>query len=166
MAQQFKWHASRQCLAYVMLIVTGGNAFTSIRPTNLDVGLTTTLLRSSSTEIVSPMELEREIVRLGRKGNIEDALGIYQEIQQPSIRLLNSAIDACARARPTRLEHAFELLNEGLAEKNLRPNVFTFGSLMSACSRSRNPECALRLLRSMEVSRPIRMKHGMSQRGS
>jgi len=97
-------------------------------------------------------ELEREIVRLGRRGNTDEALNLYHSISRPSLRVLNGAIDACSRARPTRLEQAFDLLKEGTNLKKLKPNVFTFGSLMSACARARKADRAIKLLRSMEKS--------------
>jgi pentatricopeptide repeat protein len=97
-------------------------------------------------------EIEQNIVRLGRSGRTDDALALYSEIGKPTIRLLNGAIDACSRARGTRLDKAFELLEHGVRKKNLQPNVFTFGALMSACSRARDANKALELLRSMQVS--------------
>jgi pentatricopeptide repeat protein len=97
-------------------------------------------------------EIEQNIVRLGRSGRTDDALALYSETGKPTIRLLNGAIDACSRARATRLDKAFEILKDGVRTKNLQPNVFTFGALMSACSRARDAKQALELLRSMQVS--------------
>jgi pentatricopeptide repeat protein len=96
-------------------------------------------------------DLDKEIVRLGRSGKTSDALELYSSIDRPSIRNLNSAIDACSRARPTRLEKAKEIFQAGVQEKNLQPNVFTFGALMNACLRARNGGQAMTLLRSMQV---------------
>merc|ERR1712176_915825 len=96
------------------------------------------------------IEIDREIVRLGRRGSTDEALDLYYSISRPSLRVLNSAIDACSRARPTRIEKAFELFAEGIHTKNLKPNVFTFGSLMSTCARARKADRAINLLRSME----------------
>ena len=106
-----------------------------------------------SSEIRSALDLEREVVILGKSGLTDEALEIYNSVPRPSIRLLNGAIDACSRARPPRLEQAFDLLTDAVREKNLCPNVFTFGSLVSACSRARNADLAIKVLRSMEVSR-------------
>ena len=104
-------------------------------------------------EVRSPPDLEREVVNLGKSGQTDEALELYNSVLRPSIRLLNGAIDACSRARPPRLEQAFDLLTDAVREKNLRPNVFTFGSLVSACSRARKADLAIKVLRSMEVSR-------------
>jgi pentatricopeptide repeat protein len=79
---------------------------------------------------------------------------------------MNSAIDACARARPTRLKEAFDILEHQTtknADSNkdsssnsnnnngIRPNVFTFGALMSACARARKGDRARNLLKTMQV---------------
>eukprot|EP00978_Attheya_sp_CCMP212_P023673 scaffold72985_cov52-Attheya_sp.AAC.4 len=90
---------------------------------------------------------------------------------------MNVAIDACARARPTRLKQAFALFHHGLgispvptaaaaaaaaslpvpkkSQPTLSPNVFTFGALMSACARGRDPDRAMTLLRSMKEEHGI-----------
>eukprot|EP00546_Thalassionema_frauenfeldii_P019783 CAMPEP_0178903362 /NCGR_PEP_ID=MMETSP0786-20121207/5115_1 /TAXON_ID=186022 /ORGANISM="Thalassionema frauenfeldii, Strain CCMP 1798" /LENGTH=660 /DNA_ID=CAMNT_0020574725 /DNA_START=191 /DNA_END=2173 /DNA_ORIENTATION=+ len=94
------------------------------------------------------MEYSQDIVRLGRKGRMEEALQLYESISKPSVRVWNSAIDACARS--AQMEQAFAVFREGIAQKNLRPNVFTFGSLMSACARARQADRAIQLLRSMK----------------
>lgn len=73
-------------------------------------------------------------------------MSIYQQLEHPSIRQVNAAIDACARARPApRLEQAFDIL----ATSPLPPNVYTFGSLMNACARGGHVERAQQLLRDM-----------------
>jgi pentatricopeptide repeat protein len=95
--------------------------------------------------------LEQDIVKLGRSGKTHQALDLYFSIAQPTVRLMNSAIDACSRARPTRLAQAFDILDEGIRTKQLQPNVFTFGAIMSACARDRNADRALQVLHSMEV---------------
>jgi len=95
-------------------------------------------------------ELESEIVSLGRRGATEDAIERYESIENPNIRILNAAIDACARAIPTRLDLAFELLDQGIKTKGLTPNVFTFGAIMSACNRARRADRAVKLLRTMQ----------------
>ena len=94
---------------------------------------------------------EKNIVTLGRRGYTDEALTLYKSLERPTVRQMNSAIDACARARPTRVDQAFELLREGISQKKLKPNVFTFGALMSACSRARRADQAIRVLRSMQV---------------
>lgn len=88
------------------------------------------------------------MVELGRRGLTDEALAIYYDTPKPTIRLMNGAIDACARARPTRLEEAFKILKN--APDNIEPNVFTFGALMSACTRARRGDRARTLLKSMQ----------------
>jgi len=94
---------------------------------------------------------KKNIVTLGRRGYTDEALALYKSMERPTVRQMNSAIDACARARPTRVHEAFALLQEGISRKQLKPNVFTFGALMSACSRARDADRAIRVLRSMQV---------------
>lgn len=106
---------------------------------------------SERTVLQDMMKLEREVVRLGRRGKTNEALELYGNVKRPSIRLMNGAIDACARARPTRLDQAFSILEEGMTQLHLEPNVFTFGALMSACARARRADKALDLLQSMQV---------------
>lgn len=103
--------------------------------------------KRSTNKFPSNKELERKIVELGRKGLTDEALAVYSSVEKPTVRLMNSAIDACARARPTRLDRAFQILEES---NNLVPNVFTFGALMSACARARRGDKARALLKSMQ----------------
>ena len=107
---------------------------------------------SVAAAVDAPMiALQKQIVSDGRKGRTDQALKLYKSIPAPSVRVWNSAIDACARARPTRIEKAFDLLHEGIATKGLTPNVFTFGAIMSACARAKHVQKALDVLGSMEV---------------
>ena len=110
----------------------------------------TTTTRSSSfhnndddLDQLSPSEIERRIVKLGRQGRTDQALAVYNYLKTPTIRQTNAAIDACARARPVRLQEAFELLEQS------SPNVYTFGSLMNACARAGDVGRAQSLLRDM-----------------
>ena len=98
----------------------------------------------------SNKELERTIVELGRKGLTEEAIAVYESIPKPTVRLMNSAMDACARARPTQLQKCFDILQK--APPSITPNVFTFGALMSACARARRGDKARHLLKFMQVS--------------
>jgi pentatricopeptide repeat domain-containing protein 1 len=100
---------------------------------------------------------------LGRSGKTDQALQIYYNLDQPTVRHMNGAIDACARARPTRLDTAFEILEQQTHNTNkdqpkgyLKPNVFTFGALMNACNRARDGQRAIELLRSMEKTYGVR----------
>jgi pentatricopeptide repeat protein len=117
---------------------------------------------SSSSESLNSKQLkqlERQIVQLGRQGYTDQALAVYHKIPRESrtVRLMNGAIDACARARPTRLQQAFELFEQETTEPSseecgaIVPNVFTFGALMSACARARRGDRARELLKTMQV---------------
>lgn len=94
---------------------------------------------------------ERNIVTLGRRGKTDEAIAVYKSIERPTVRQMNGAIDACARARPPRLDEAFQLFEDGIAHKSITPNVFTFGALMSACSRARRADRAIQVLREMQT---------------
>ena len=99
------------------------------------------------------IDVERQIVKLGRSGKTDEALALYhKEIQvRPTVKLMNLAIDCCARARTTQLQTALKIFNEGTKEPfNLRPNVFTFGALLSTCARARDASRALKILDIME----------------
>ena len=157
----------KQCLLLLWLVLGGGNCLLPASPSyrihrstpHREWQQISTIPRMVSQSVDEGLsnkklkEIEHHIVRLGRSGRTDDALALYSEIGNPTIRLLNGAIDACSRARGTRLDKAFEILEDGVRTKNLQPNVFTFGALMSACSRARNANKALELLQSMQVSR-------------
>jgi len=103
---------------------------------------------------LSNADLDRKIVGLGRQGKTDEALAVFESIKRPNIRIVNGAIDACARARPTRLKKAFEIFERATSSRSsnypVQPNVFTFGSLINACNRARNFDKAMDTLRSME----------------
>lgn len=118
--------------------------------TSLSMAATTTPRNQNR---LSNADLDRKIVGLGRKGKTDEALEVFESIENPNIRIINGAIDACARARPTRLKKAFEIFEQatsGTSKHAIKPNVFTFGSLMNACNRARNVDKAIATLRSME----------------
>ena len=81
---------------------------------------------------------------------------------KPTTRLMNSAIDACARAtRPqkhqstafTIFTHATNSSNDDGTKKwsgALSPNVFTFGALLACCARNGDTESSLKLLHELE----------------
>ena len=97
-------------------------------------------------KLPSPLQIERNIISLGRKGKIDQALEIYNSLDQPLIRQMNAIIDACSRSRPVRLDLSFSILRHA----PVAPNVYTFGSLMSVCARAGSAQHAIRLLRTME----------------
>jgi pentatricopeptide repeat domain-containing protein 1 len=102
---------------------------------------------------------EKDIVRLGRQRKTDAALQLFESIPSyPTIRQVNAVIDACARARPVRIEKALQILQQFCQstsssslksdvsdsdrlsnhkiEKKLQANVYTFGALMNAISNS------------------------------
>jgi pentatricopeptide repeat domain-containing protein 1 len=115
--------------------------------TSLSMAVTT---RQNSSSKLSNADIDRKIKSLGRSGKTDEALQIYATLDRPTIRILNGAIDACARARPTRLGTAFKIFDDAMKTTPLKPNEFTFGSLINACNRARNAEKAMEVLRSME----------------
>jgi pentatricopeptide repeat protein len=151
--RQIRVISSIKCLVFIMLMITSitvGLLGTTVHMhgiRNIALSPSTTFFMVNPT----PIEIEREVSHLGKSGQTDEAISLYNSVSRPSIRLLNGAIDACSRARPPRLSQAFELLTDGVENKNLKPNVFTFGSLISACARSRNANLAMKVLRSMEV---------------
>ena len=104
-----------------------------------------------SSRVTPLRDLEEKIVKFGRAGKTDEALSLYLGIDRPTIRLMNSAIDACSRAKPARLQQALEIFHTGVEQHGLIPNVFTFGALMNVCNRDRNANQALELLKMMKV---------------
>jgi pentatricopeptide repeat protein len=114
---------------------------------------------------LSASQIESRIVTLGRQGKTLQALNVFEALERPTIRQVNAAIDACARARPApQLERAFDILQTKCSGGNKdssrdnnkdmstlpRPNVYTFGSLMSACARAGRVDLCLDLLQTMQ----------------
>lgn len=129
----------------VWTVEKGTNKHHWRKSTCIDMVSRSTTVPSSKTR-----NIEQKIVRLGRSGKTDEALKLYYSVNKPSTRLINCAIDACSRARPTRLKEAFDILERAVEEKGFRPNVFTFGALMNVCNRARNSDKAIRLMRSFE----------------
>ncbi|KAL7549434.1 hypothetical protein ACHAWF_012701 [Thalassiosira exigua] len=80
---------------------------------------------------------------------------------RPTTRLMNSAIDACARSHPrARQSRAFAVFNDAISPRNpdgskkpggaISPNVFTFGSLLACCARNGDVAKSLELLEILE----------------
>ena len=69
---------------------------------------------------------------------------------RPTTRLMNLAIDACARANPVQQQMAFDLFRDATAEGALSPNVFTFGSLLASFARNGDIDSSLALLDTLE----------------
>jgi pentatricopeptide repeat protein len=114
--------------------------------------------------------IEREMGRLSRSGRVQDALSLYWSIWEkdeshvsknpqikPTTKLMNHAIDACARCRPSPLlSDAFHIFEHGIVggksgHRRLCPNVYTFGALISVCARVGDVHKCSDLLKSMRV---------------
>ena len=82
---------------------------------------------------------------------------------RPTTRLMNSAIDACARSHPpARQSTALDIFECAISPLNredgtkkaggaLSPNVFTFGSLLACCARNGDIAASAELLRVLEA---------------
>lgn len=110
---------------------------------------------SSTRQSDDIRKIEQEIVRLGRAGKTDAAIDLYYSVDKSrvTIRVFNGVLDACSRARPTRLQQAFDIFDQATQDDtaSLKPNVFTFGALMNACKQAGDAEKALQLLQSMQV---------------
>lgn len=128
------------------------------------------LYRSKSMSLKSKgKEIDKHIVlsdivrnKLGWKmgENAEQEISELHDLMEalthirPTTRLLNLAIDACARAYPVRQDMAFDLFQSAcMEEKAISPNVFTFGSLLASCARNRDISSSLQLLHELESGR-------------
>lgn len=81
---------------------------------------------------------------------------------RPTTRLMNSAIDACARATRPKIHQqtAFDIYHHATSPTNpngskkwagaLSPNVFTFGALLACCARNGDTVSSLKLLHELE----------------
>ena len=84
---------------------------------------------------------------------------------RPTTRLMNSAIDACARATRPKIHQstAFDIFTHATSPTNvdgtkkwagaLSPNVFTFGALLACCARAGDTVKSLELLHHLEEGR-------------
>ncbi len=96
-------------------------------------------------------EVNHAIVTAGRLRRVDDAIKIFRSM--PSMGLTadlmsyNNAI-WCA-GNSGRLDLSKSIFNELMATKNLKPNVYTYGSLMHACAKSKNHQLALKYLNQM-----------------
>lgn len=125
---------------------------TTTRPSSSLSPLQMVSTTSSSSSQLSPSQIEKQIVQLGRRGKTDQALEVYRSIvRTPTLRQWNSAMDACARARPTRFDTCFELFHQGIHLHHLHPNEYSFGALLSACSRARRADFAIQVLQDMKV---------------
>jgi len=82
-------------------------------------------------------------------------LGSYGTIAKPNTRLMNRAIDACARASPPLVDEAWTILHHGeeggkLGTRRLCPNIYTFGSLTSVCAKVGDVNKSLEIIKRMK----------------
>lgn len=99
--------------------------------------------RASSLVERSSNDISKQILALARSGKTRQAIDLfytafddpkYRKGGQINARMMNNAIGACARPFKPLYKEAFDIYNFGM-EKGLRPNVYTFGSLMSVCAK-------------------------------
>ena len=116
-------------------------------------------LKSKGKEVDAPSVLmdiikkDMEWDDSGSEQQISKLLALFEALQniRPTTRLLNLAIDACARAHPVRQDMAFDLFHSAcIDERAISPNVFTFGSLLASCARNRDVQTSLQLLHELE----------------
>lgn len=69
---------------------------------------------------------------------------------EPNAVVYSSAIAACARADPPRIDTALNLLREAVDEKELPMSVVGYNSALSACAQAGDWKNAINLLRRME----------------
>jgi pentatricopeptide repeat protein len=100
----------------------------------------------------APDTIARTIARLGRQGKTDAALDLWASVDRAhaTIRQLNAAVDACARARPARVTHALGLVETAHTLAGPVPNVYTFGALMSVLARAGKAEQAVAWLDTMQ----------------
>jgi pentatricopeptide repeat protein len=101
--------------------------------------------RASSPMECSNQDISKQILALARSGKTRQAVELFYTAfddstfrkghqKQINTRMMNNAIGACARPFKPLYKEAFDIFHFGL-EKGLRPNVYTFGSLMSVCAK-------------------------------
>jgi len=105
---------------------------------------------SSCAEAIASSSSSSEVQ--DRLPPLEAALGLLEKIKQqqddltlPNIGIYNSLIRVCAEAQSP--DKAFQLFEE--ATYRLKPDIFTFGCLMTACERAGNLDLAAKVLQLM-----------------
>lgn len=120
---------------------------------------------AKSTRASSPIErsnndISKQIVALSRLGKTRQAIELFytafedysfRKGSQINTRMMNDAIGACARPFKPLHKEAFDIFHFGL-EKGLRPNVYTFGSLMSVCAKRGDVDQCKSLIKQMRES--------------
>lgn len=109
--------------------------------------------RSKPTKQASD-DISYRIMSLSRSGRIQEAINLYYDAwdptnKRPNARTMNNAIGACARPSKPLYNEAFGIFQHGI-DKGLKPNVYTFGSLMSVCSKKGDINRCRQLLKQME----------------
>lgn len=96
-------------------------------------------------------EVNHAIVMAGRLRRVDDAIKIFRSMSviglTADLMSYNNAIWCAGNAG--RIDLSKSIFNELMATKNLKPNVYTYGSLMHACAKSKNHQLALKYLNQM-----------------
>jgi len=99
----------------------------------------------SSIKLNGITEVNHAIVSAGRLGRTEDAIEIFRSLKglgfSPDLMSFNNVI-WCA-GHSGKLELSKKLFKEMLATTKLKPNVYTYGSLIHACAKAKNYKQAL-----------------------
>ena len=97
-------------------------------------------------------EVNHAIITAGRLRRVDDAMTIFRSLPvlgfTPDLMSFNNAI-WCA-GNGGRLDLSKTIFNELLDNSRLKPNVYTYGSLLHACAKSKNHQLALKYLRQMD----------------
>ena len=134
------------------------NSYSSNNSSRKDVGLMTRevdrVLSACRGEvrIAGITEINHAIITAGRLRRVEDAMTIFRSLSllgfTPDLMSYNNAI-WCA-GNGGRPDLAKTIFNELLENQRLKPNVYTYGSLLHACAKSKNYQLALKYLKQMD----------------
>ena len=107
--------------------------------------------RGMAVAVRTLLQRNKEISRLVKERQIEQALGVLQEIKEakqlPDVFTYSSLISGCAKTK--KLEKAFQLMEE-MKASNVAPNVFTYTSLIDACGKAQRGDRAFALFNEMK----------------
>ena len=108
-------------------------------------------LCDTNGKINSITELNHAIVTAGRLKRVKDAINIFRSLNKlgftPDLMSYNNAIWSAGNSG--QLELSKSIFNELLSNQKLRPNVYTYGSLMHSCAQSRDYHLAIQYLNQM-----------------
>lgn len=105
-------------------------------------------IRQTYHSSITITEINHAITMAGRLQKTDDALEIFESISsfgyRPDLMTYNNIIWCAGNAG--RFEISKKYFKELLSRKNLKPNVYTYGSLMHACVKVRGHQQALTYL--------------------